>query len=127
MTDPIADLLTRIRNGLKARHPATTVPYSKLKESVLKIMKRRGFIRDMSITRTAGKTPEIKIIFSDNARNLNLRRVSKSGQRIYMPAKDLRAVHSGFGISIISTSQGVMTGSEARRKKIGGEVLCEIY
>lgn len=127
MTDPIADLLTRIRNGLKARQPATTVPYSKLKESVLKIMKRRGFIRDMSVTRPAGKVAEIKVIFSDDARNLNLKRISKSGQRIYMPAKELRSVHSGFGISIISTSQGIMTGSEARRKKIGGEVLCEIF
>jgi len=126
-TDPIADLLTRIRNANMAGLDNTTVPSSKKKIEVLRVMKEKKFITDfkeVSGTNPHQKTLQINL---EPKKKLYLKRISKPGQRIYRKAKDLYPLLKGYGISIVSTSQGVMTGIEARKKKIGGEVICEIH
>jgi len=125
-TDPIADLLTRIRNASRARHEITSVPYSKIKENILKILKNKGFIADYTVEEE-GKFKVLEITLKEELANINLKRVSKPGQRIYLKRGELRPVKSGIGMSIISTSKGLMTNSEARRQNLGGELICEIY
>lgn len=125
-TDPIADLLTRIRNASKARHEITSVPHSKIKENILRILKNKGFIEDYSVE-TEGKFKVIEISLKEELSNINIKRVSKPGQRIYIKKDELRPIKSGIGISIVSTSKGLMTNSEARRQNLGGELICEIY
>jgi len=124
MTDPIADFLTRIRNAQMARRRVVRLPFSKLKFAIAEVMVKNGFLakaeKDLS-----GKFPVLSVELGD--RNVQLSRVSKPGQRIYIKAEDIRKVLNGFGISIISTSLGVMTGYEARSKKVGGEFLCKVY
>jgi len=126
-TDPIADLLTRIRNANMAEQSSTHVPASKLKKQILQVLKEKEFIQDfkeLTGEQQAQKNLEIKLL---PTKKLYLKRVSKPGQRIYMKAKELLPVVRGYGISIISTSQGIMSGDEARKKNLGGEVLCEIH
>lgn len=125
MTDPIADLLTRIRNGSRARHVNVVVPYSQVKENIVKVLKAKDYILDYSIDKE--DRPEIVITFNENSARANFKRVSKPGQRIYKKCEEIRRVNNGFGISIMSTPKGIMTGSQARKNKLGGEVLCEIY
>lgn len=125
MVDPIADFLTRIRNAQMARKSTLNVPYSKMKHNIAEVMKKNKFIESVEKD-TSGKFPELKVTLVDG-KEITLKRVSKCGQRIYTGADNIRKVLNGLGISIISTSQGVMTGYEARSKKIGGEVLCEVY
>lgn len=123
-TDPIADLLTRLRNAAMARHEVTEVPSSKMKKEILRVMKENELIEDFS--ERAGEGPQkvlsVKLI---PRKQLSLKRISKPGQRIYKKAEELFPVLRGYGISIVSTSQGIMTGDQARKKKIGGELLCE--
>jgi|SRR5690606_14032113 len=124
-TDPIADLLTRIRNASKARHETTTVPASRIKKEILRVMKQMNFIEDFKETGDGAlKTLTIKLI---SGRELSLDRVSKPGQRIYKKSTELQPVLRGYGFSIISTSQGIMTGEEAKKKGMGGELICEVY
>ena len=126
-TDPIADLLTRIRNAISADHNFTRVPYSKIKENILIVLSKNGFIESYQKDKS-GKFDELVIDFKkDNEKKLNLKRVSKPGQRIYIKNKEIKNVRSGLGISVVSTSKGIMTGKEARAQKLGGEVICEIY
>lgn len=125
MVDPIADFLTRIRNGQMARNTVVSAPYSNLKKAIADVMLRNKFLSAVEIDKTE-KFPILKVTLTPE-KKINLRRVSKCGQRIYAGSEDLRKVLNGLGISIVSTSQGVMTGYEARARKIGGEVLCEIY
>lgn len=125
-TDPIADLLTRIRNASKARHETTTVPSSRMKKEILKVMKDQKVIEDFMEKADQGVQKEITIKLVQD-RELSLDRVSKPGQRIYKKSTELLPVLRGFGFSIISTSQGVMTGKEARKKGMGGELICEVY
>lgn len=126
-TDPIADLLTRIRNAQKAHHQVIRVPHSKIKENILKILKQWNFIEDFkSQPSEKGVRKDLEIILKED-KTLTLRKVSKPGQRIYIKKEELRPVKSGLGISIISTSKGVMTNMEARKQNIGGELICEIY
>lgn len=125
-TDPIADLLTRIRNASKAHHQSVTVPYSKIKEQIVKVIKEQGFVKDYA-TEKEGSFQVLKISLNEDGREINLRRVSKPGQRIYIKKEELKAVRSGLGLSVISTSKGVMSNHEARKNNIGGELLCEIY
>ncbi len=135
MTDPIADLFTRIRNGASARHSNTTVPYSRLKEAISKILKNKKYIEDYSVSKEDAKAgsskgearPELVLFFNEATPKMTFKRVSKPGQRIYRKTEEIRKVNNGFGISIVSTPQGLMTGSEARKKKLGGEVICEVY
>ncbi|MGE3278705.1 MAG: 30S ribosomal protein S8 [Candidatus Altimarinota bacterium] len=124
-TDPIADLLTRIRNASKARHESTLVPASRIKQEILRVMKQMKFIEDFKVSGEGAQTM-IKIDLIPG-KELSLNRVSKPGQRIYKKAPELSPVLRGYGFSIISTSQGIMTGDEAKKKGMGGELICEIY
>lgn len=125
-TDPIADLLTRIRNAVHARQEKTTAPYSKVKVAILDVMKKNHFIKDYKVEKT-NKFNEISILFSDETDEINLKRVSKPGQRIYIKKEEIKPVLNGYGIAILSTPKGVMTGREARKSGIGGEYICNVW
>lgn len=130
MTDPIADMLTRIKNALMARKKTVTIPASKIKLEIVRILKEEGYIEDYQYIdeKPQGKI-EIFLKYDENKRPViaGLRRVSKPGRRIYMGYRDLPKVLDGLGIAIVSTSQGIMTDYEARKRRIGGEVICEIW
>lgn len=124
-TDPIADLLTRIRNANMAHKESVNVPYSKIKENILKVMKQYKFIEDYSIdTEDVHKSLEIDL--NQDRKEIALRRVSKPGQRIYLKNSELKTVKSGLGISILSTSKGVMSNIQAKKENLGGELICQI-
>ncbi len=125
-TDPIADLLTRIRNASQANHQLVTIPYSKIKENILKIMMDKKFIEGYKVE-GEGKLKVVTVSLNEELSRINLRRISKPGQRIYVKREDLKRVRSGLGLSIISTSKGLMTNQEARKNNMGGELICEIY
>lgn len=128
MTDPIADMLIRIKNAYLARHKEVKLPYSKIKEAIAKILKKEGFINDVSIKK--GKYMDI-VLALRYVRNqpvlTDVRRISKPGRRVYVNKKNIPRVVNGFGIAILSTPQGLMTGEEARKKGLGGEVICEVW
>lgn len=130
MTDPIADMLIRIKNALMARHKKVEIPASKMKLEIARILKEEGYIEDFTYIdeKPQGKI-EIILKYDENKRPVirGVKRVSKPGRRIYMGYRKLPKVLDGLGIAIISTSQGIMTDHEARRRKVGGEVLCEIW
>jgi len=130
MTDPIADMLTRIRNAILARHDFVLVPASKMKLSIAKILKDEGFIRDYEVLK--GKPQRmIKIYLKYTEKKepmlTGLKRVSKPGLRVYVQQTEIPRVYGGLGIAILSTPQGVMTGQQAWRQKVGGELLCYIW
>ncbi len=130
MTDPIADFLTRIRNALRVKKKKIEVPYSKMKLAISKILKEKELIQDFKVKEENGKKFIVLTLkYDENGEPLieNLVRVSKPGRRVYMGYRDFKPVRSGFGFRIISTSRGVMTDIEAKRRKLGGEVICEIY
>lgn len=130
MTDPIADMLTRIRNANMVRHEKLELPASKIKTDVAEILKREGFIRDVELIED-NKQGIIRIFLkygSNNERVITgLKRISKPGLRVYAKAGEVPRVLNGLGIAIVSTSQGVLTDKEARAKKIGGEVLAYVW
>ncbi|MCK5460899.1 30S ribosomal protein S8 [Candidatus Gracilibacteria bacterium] len=123
MTDPIADLLTRIRNAQMAENPSLELPYSKEKESIANVMKKNKFLAEVKKDES-GKFPVLVLTLVE--KTLELKRVSRPGQRIFVKSDNIRKVLNGFGIAIISTSKGVMTGYEARKLNIGGEFLCTV-
>lgn len=128
-TDPISDMLTRIRNANLVRKPEVSVPYSKMKESVAKLLQQNDFIKAV---KTDGKGIEKHLILtvsdeSDNPAITEIQRLSKPGRRQYVNVRGIPTVKRGRGIVIISTSQGVMTGDEAREKRVGGELICKVY
>jgi len=134
MTDPIADLLSRIRNASLARHDRTEVPASKLKHAVAKILKQEGFIADVrqqeGATDAAISTKLTIVLKYGRDRTAaidGIRRVSRPGRRVYVRHDRIPRVYSGLGISILSTSRGLMSDREARRQKVGGELLCEVW
>jgi small subunit ribosomal protein S8 len=132
MTDPIADMLTRIRNGNVAMQEKVSMPSSKLKESLAGILKREGYIEGFSVRDVAGRPGrvlEIDMKYSaERQRTISgLRRVSKPGLRVYTTADHLPRVLGGLGVAVLSTSQGLMTDREAHRRKVGGEVLCYVW
>jgi len=132
VTDPIADYLTRIRNGLMARHRIVEIPASNLKKKMTEILYEKGYILRYKFNDDEGKQGIIKIALKYDRESkapaiTQLKRVSKPGLRQYTGADDLPRVINGLGIAIISTSKGLMTDKEARAQHIGGEVLCEIY
>jgi len=130
MTDPIADFLTRLRNAVQAGHPAVEMPASRLKNEICRVLKEEGFIKDYfvdDIVRPAMLKVTLKYMPDRTPVLQGLRRVSKPSLRVYAGESDIRMVRSGLGISILSTSKGVMTGKRARREKVGGEILCEIW
>jgi small subunit ribosomal protein S8 len=129
-SDPIADMLTRINNGILARHKQVVMPGSKIKVAMARILKEEGFIRDFEVTKDAPQ-PQLRIVLKyDRDRKsivTGLRRVSKPGRRVYVQRSKIPWVLSGLGIAILSTPQGVMTGQKARRQGLGGEVLCYVW
>ena len=130
MTDPIADMLIRIKNALMARHKSVIVPASKIKLEIARILKEEGYIEDYEYIKEEPQSKiKINLKYDENKRPViaGVKRVSKPGRRIYRGYRDLPKVLDGFGIAIISTSQGIMTDHEARKRKIGGEILCEIW
>jgi len=130
MTDPIADMLTRIRNAVMARHPYADVPASRLKLEVVRILKREGFIRGYEVKGDGPKkTIRVHLAYTEKGEPLisGLQRVSRPGLRVYVKRGQIPRVYGGLGIAIISTSQGVMTGQEAWRRHLGGEVLCYVW
>ena len=130
ITDPIADLLTRIRNALTAKHETVTVPASNMKKAITDILVNEGFIKSAEVVENNGHK-EIFITLKYGAKNQkvisNLKRISKPGLRVYCGYEELPSVLGGLGIAIISTSKGVMTDKEARKLKIGGEVLAFVW
>ncbi|KAA0232030.1 MAG: 30S ribosomal protein S8 [Chloroflexi bacterium CFX7] len=132
VSDPIADMLTRIRNAVTARHDAVFIPASRMKLSIAKVLKEEGFIRDYAIVPEEGRPqPNLKVELSYGGRRqpvLNgLQRVSKPGLRVYVQRREIPRVYGGLGIAILSTPKGVMTGQEASRHEVGGEVLCYVW
>lgn len=126
-TDPIADMLTRIRNGLSANKSAVVVPYSKIKLAIAQILKSNGYLTDVKETKNgAFMMLELKLAGSNKKIN-TITRVSKPGRRMYTPKSEIPSVLGGRGIVIISTPSGIMTGSEARKKGVGGELICTVY
>jgi len=135
ISDPIADMLTRIRNAMMAGHTVTAMPSSKIKADIAKILKDEGFIKSYQVV--DGERPEHKVLrirlkYIGERRDrrsvlTGLERVSRPGRRIYTGKRDIPWVLSGMGISILSTPAGVMTGQEARKKGIGGEVVCKVW
>ncbi|MCH2178973.1 MAG: 30S ribosomal protein S8 [Mariniblastus sp.] len=130
MTDPIADMLTRIRNAVSVERPQVEMPVSKVKRGVAEVLKREGYIWDFECedgSPVGCLKIELKYGPSGEKVIRKIRRISKPGCRVYSRAKDLRPVLNGLGISILSTSRGMMSDREARQQKVGGEVLCEIW
>ena len=133
MTDPIADMLNRIRNAQAVLKETVVIPYSNLKYEIAKILEKQGFVGKLEKKgRNSRKMFEITLKYPPSGETdfsviSGLKRISKPGQRIYAGTKEIKAVRGGYGISIISTPKGLMTNKEARRKKLGGEVICEIW
>jgi small subunit ribosomal protein S8 len=130
MTDPIADMLTRIRNAVRVERPYVDMPLSKVKRGLADVLKREGYIWDWQELEAAPVTQlRIELKYGPNGERViqKIRRVSKPGRRIYSRAKDLKPILDGLGISIISTSRGVVSDREARQRNLGGEVLCEVW
>jgi small subunit ribosomal protein S8 len=129
-TDPIADMLTRIRTANQALHPQVSMPSSKLKEEVAKILSSEGYLDGYKVEDArVGKELTVTLRYTtDRDRVLQgLRRISTPGHRVYKGAGDLERVRGGIGVSIVSTSDGLLTDREARRRNVGGEVLCEVW
>lgn len=130
MTDPIADLLTRIRNAIAAQHPKVDVPHSRLKTEIARILKEEGYITNYSVKQDDHlKTLRIFLRYGTNGESAisHIHRVSRPSRRVYSPSKQVPKVLGGLGISILTTSQGLMTGKAARKANVGGEVLCTVY
>lgn len=129
VTDPIADMLTRIRNAIMVGHDGVLIPSSQMKLSIAKILKEEGFIDRYEVLKA---TPEsmikVHLKYTDNQPAiLGLERVSKPGSRVYVERRRIRRVYGGLGVSILSTSKGIMTGQEAWRQHLGGEILCYVW
>jgi small subunit ribosomal protein S8 len=130
MTDPIADMLNRISNGLLARHKQVTLPSSKIKVAVARILKEEGYIKNYQVTRDEPQ-PSLRIVlkYDDDRQPIisKIRRISKPGRRMYVGRDEIPWVLNGMGVAILSTPRGIVTGQQARRLKVGGEVLCYVW
>jgi small subunit ribosomal protein S8 len=129
-TDPIADFLTRIRNGIRAGHDEVEIPHSKMKVELARILQEQGYIEGWSVERArVGETLKVRLKYTESRDSVisGLRRVSKPGRRTYAATKEVPRVLGGMGTIIVSTSQGLMTGHDARRTGIGGELVAEVW
>ena len=126
MTDPIADMLTRVRNAITAGHDRVEIPASKGKAAICKVLKEEGFIKSFKIIAKSKSDIRIKVLLKEDA-IVGIQRVSKPGLRQYRGFKEMPRVISGLGISVVSTSHGVISSREAIKRKIGGEVLCSVW
>ena len=132
VSDPIADMLTRIRNAVSSRHDSVLIPASKTKVAIAQVLKEEGFIKDFSVVAEEGRPqPNLKVDLNYGGRRQNvltgIQRVSKPGLRVYVQRREIPRVYGGLGIAIISTPKGIMSGQEARRQEVGGEVLCYVW
>jgi small subunit ribosomal protein S8 len=131
MTDPIADFLTRIRNGIRSRKQTIDCPRSNLKLRIAEILRQEGYLDGVSTVEDDKNQGKLALTLRYDGRTgsaiTGLRRVSRPGQRAYVPAREIPKVRNGLGISILSTSQGIMTDREARKRGVGGEILCEVW
>jgi small subunit ribosomal protein S8 len=130
MTDPIADMLTRIRNGLNAKQEVVIIPHSKVKEKIATIIKEEGFLSDVAVL-SEGKRKSIvvKLMFTASKKPVisDISKISKLGRRVYLSKDEIRSVKQGRGIAILSTSKGIMKDMDARKNGVGGELLCQIW
>jgi small subunit ribosomal protein S8 len=130
MTDPIADMLTRIRNAVAVGHERVTMPSSKLKESLAKVLTAEGFV-DRYEVKSEGPRSELTVVLRYGARRTpalqGVKRISKPGHRVYRGASELPRVQGGLGVAVVSTSQGLLPDREARRRRLGGEIVCEVW
>ena len=133
MSDPVADMLTRVRNANSARHPSVILPTSKMKTAIASVLKDEGFIADFSVTNDPSKAQQdikLDLVYQGTKKTplINgLRRISKPGLRVYVQSREIPRVLGGLGIAILSTPKGVMTGQDARRQSTGGEVICYVW
>ena len=132
MSDPIADMHTRIRNGTTSRHEKVSIPSSKMKVAIAGVLKEEGFISDYDISSEADSAQtDLNVSLSYDPANkpliTGLKRVSRPGLRVYVQRREIPRVFGGLGVAILSTSQGIMTGQEARRRQVGGEILCYVW
>jgi small subunit ribosomal protein S8 len=132
MTDPIADLLTRVRNAARARHQKVAVPWSRLKESIVKILIEEGYLKELKKVKAAqggGDDLVIQLKFDRENRPIitGLKRVSSPGRRVYVGAKGLTPVRKGLGIHVLSTPKGILVDREAQKAKVGGELICSVW
>lgn len=129
MTDPIADMLSRIRNAITAGHKTTRIPSSGFKVELARILKEQGYVSNWKITEDSGrKTISIDLAYTSNRESVikEIKRISKPSRRVYVNKTEIPRVKGGLGVCVLSTSKGIMTGSEARRQGIGGELICSI-
>jgi small subunit ribosomal protein S8 len=128
MNDPISDMLTRIRNASLALLPSLELPHSKMKESIAGILKREGYIADFAVEGKTPRTIKMKLKYQGKKSIIEgLRRISSPGLRRYVGSTDIPRVRGGLGVAVVSTSEGIMTGVEARKKNLGGELLCYVW
>ena len=128
MNDPISDMLARIRNAKRALLPAVEMPHSKIKESIAAILKREGYISDFAVEGKIPKTIKLKLKYQGKKSVIEgLRRLSTPGLRRYVGATEIPRVRNGLGVAVVSTSEGLMTGNHARKKNIGGELICYVW
>ena len=129
-TDPISDMLTRIRNANTALHPSTSMPSSKIKEEIARILSDEGFIDGWKTDdASVGAELTVRLRYDSNRKSVlqGIRRISKPGNRVYKGSQNISRIRGGIGVAIVSTSSGLMTDREARRRNVGGEVLCEVW
>ena len=128
MSDPISDMLTRIRNGGRALLPVVELPHSRIKENVAKILKSEGYVTDVAVEGEAKKRIKIRLKYNGKKSVIEgLKRISKPGLRKYVGSTEIPRVRGGLGVAIVSTSEGLFTDSQARKKNLGGELLCYIW
>lgn len=128
-TDPIADMLTRIRNAINVRKREVTLPHSNVKQSVAELLKKSGFVDNVTVEGD-GVTKTLRVVINaefTNPRITEIQRLSKPGRRYYVHSQDIPVVKRGRGVVIVSTSKGMMTGDEAKAQKVGGELICKVY
>ncbi|MFY9232903.1 MAG: 30S ribosomal protein S8 [Fimbriimonadaceae bacterium] len=129
-SDPIADLLTRVRNGAQSHLATVEIPHSKIKVEIVKILEAEGYIKGHEVTNET-QFPTIRVHMRYDAKRKpvisHIKRISKPGLRVYKPAADIKPIRSGLATQILSTSSGVMTDREARKRRIGGEIICEVW
>lgn len=128
MTDPIADMLTRIRNGFLAHLKTVSVPHSNMKLGIAKLLEEAGYISRVSVEGDKKKTIILTLVYKAKQPSLSsIKRISKPGRRVYVDAHNLPRTLSGYGVSIISTNKGLMFGKQARKLKVGGEIICQVW
>ncbi|MFT4532026.1 MAG: small subunit ribosomal protein S8 [Candidatus Saccharimonadales bacterium] len=125
-TDPIADMLTRIRNAIAVQKTEVSLPHNGIKEAVAKILKENGYIANISVNKEDFRK-EMTLVLPEIVTINEISRISKPGRRVYAKVNDIPVVKQGRGIVIVSTSQGVMAGADAKKQKLGGEILCQVY